>query len=861
MNAKGATETGTSLLPRHSSLIDASAIDQTVSIARGYRSIESRTALKRLGFADSQCNVPGLLIPIHGVGGEVVTYQYRPDLPRIRDGKPLKYETPAKTRMHLDVPPTALPWLADPNRPLFITEGARKADSAVSRGLCCVALLGVWNWRGTNELGGKLALADWDSVALNDRATYICFDSDVMEKEGVHLALVRLKGLLETRGARVRVIYLPCGDGGVKVGLDDYFASHVTVDSLLWLASDQVRTVANDADHASWQPYRATEHGLVWNRSTTNGPIDTPLSNFTARIVADVQEDDGAETRRSLRIEARLCGRPQGILLPAERFAGMNWTIEYLGAAAIVYPGFGIKDHARAAIQSLSTDIRHERVFAHLGWREIDGEWVYLHAGGGIGPAGGVESVNVSLPPALREYSLPAPPEGPALAESIQASLRVLEVAPPQVTVPLFASIFRAVLGTSDFTVQLTGPTGVGKTELAALVQQHYGAAMDARHLPASWSSTSNAVEGLAFAAKDAVLTVDDFSPVGSGMDIQRQNRDADRLIRAQGNNAGRQRMRPDGTLRPPKPPRGLLISTGEDIPSGHSLRARMITVHVGPSDVNFQRLTKCQSEARAGLFSAALAGFIRWLAPSYGDYLTNAHTAQEQSRNKNSRVGRHLRTSSTLGELLLGLRAFRQYAIDTGAISEIQAEQYRRDWDTALESIALEQHSLQQSGEPATRFVELLRASIAHGDSHIAAIDGAEPLNPAAWGWRSFIIGTGEFLRSEWRAQGKSVGWVDEVNLYLEPDAAYAAVQSFTRSIGETFTVSANTLRRRLRENGLLSSVDLARETLVIRRTIEGRQQNVLHLRMESLITLPNLDKPDIGQSEQHEYAPRKTG
>ncbi len=34
---------------------------------------------------------------------------------------------------------------------LFITEGARKADAAVSKSLCCVDLLGVWNWRRRSD--------------------------------------------------------------------------------------------------------------------------------------------------------------------------------------------------------------------------------------------------------------------------------------------------------------------------------------------------------------------------------------------------------------------------------------------------------------------------------------------------------------------------------------------------------------------------------------------------------------------------------------------------------------------------------------------------------------------------------------
>ena len=77
-------------------------------------------------------------------------------------------------------------------------------------------------------------------------------------------------------------------------------------------------------------------------------------------------------------------------------------------------------------------------------------------------------------------------------------------VAPETITYPLLAAVYRAVLGETDLAVHLAGPTGVGKSELAALAQQHHGAELDARHLPASWTSTGNSLEGLAFTAKDA---------------------------------------------------------------------------------------------------------------------------------------------------------------------------------------------------------------------------------------------------------------------------------------------------------------------------------------------------------------------
>jgi len=89
--------------------------------------------------------------------------------------------------------------VGDPSVPLFITEGIKKGDALVSQDLCAIALIGVWNWRGTNEYGGKTALPEWESVALNDREVYIIFDSDVMLKQEVHAALARLKAFLEVR--------------------------------------------------------------------------------------------------------------------------------------------------------------------------------------------------------------------------------------------------------------------------------------------------------------------------------------------------------------------------------------------------------------------------------------------------------------------------------------------------------------------------------------------------------------------------------------------------------------------------------------------------------------------------------------
>lgn len=217
---------GARLFPKHQKLLADSAISVDVARDRGYVTADTKAQLERYGFGTKQCNVPALVVPVWSVTGKIAFHQARPDNPRVTDaGKTVKYETPAKTRMVVDVHPHIRDRMGDPAVPLWITEGIRKADSAISHGLVCVALLGVNCWRGTNGSGGKTALPDWHDIALNDRQVFVCFDSDVMTKPAVSKALRTFKTWLEMRKANVQLVYLPDGPDGTKQGLDDYLAA------------------------------------------------------------------------------------------------------------------------------------------------------------------------------------------------------------------------------------------------------------------------------------------------------------------------------------------------------------------------------------------------------------------------------------------------------------------------------------------------------------------------------------------------------------------------------------------------------------------------------------------------------------
>jgi hypothetical protein len=231
---------GMGVFDQHQAKLKSSAITPAVARERGYVTADQKTQLERYGFSSAQRRVPALVIPLHDVFGEIAGYQIRPDQPRVLSGRTMKYESRLGQKMILDVPPRVHPHLGDPTRPLVATEGPLKADALVSAGLDTVALLGVWGWRGTNDDGGKVALAAWEQVALNHRQLYLAFDSDVMLKPQVYEAMSRFGAWLKLKGAQVAYVYLP-SNAGQKVGADDFLAAGNTATDLIALATSELR--------------------------------------------------------------------------------------------------------------------------------------------------------------------------------------------------------------------------------------------------------------------------------------------------------------------------------------------------------------------------------------------------------------------------------------------------------------------------------------------------------------------------------------------------------------------------------------------------------------------------------------------
>lgn len=537
------------------------------------------------------------------------------------------------------------------------------------------------------------------------------------------------------------------------------------------LSGDELRSIAQSVAKYPVNaeiPYRITAKGMEYDKPTREGSVPVRITNFTARIVADIIEDDGAETVRRFEIEGKMAGTSiVTSLLLAEKFTAMSWPVEVLGASAVVFPGYSGESHARAAIQLLSGSVPPKRVFGHTGWREIDSRWVYLPAGGGIDKEGVVQDAHVALTGALAGFVLPAPPVGADLAVSVRGLLRVISIGPRTTTFSVLAAVFRSVLGGADFSLFLMGPTGVLKSELAALAQRCFGAGLDARHLPGSWSSTANSLEDMAFRAKDAIFVVDDFKPSGDAIGDARMHQQADRLLRNQGNGAGRGRLKGDGTQRPARPPRGLILITGEDIPRGESLRARILIQEIADGDIDLGLLTHCQKDGDDGVYAAVTAAFCQWTAANLPQLRTEWKARAATLRAKFA--GGHKRQPNILADLQAAFEFFVQFIRETTGdtvLTATTADSLVAECKTALNEAGKAQSRFQKAAEPTSRFMELFSSAISSGRAHIASVDGDEPSNSGAWGWCREQVGDKTVVR----AYGDRVGWVEDDDLYLDP-------------------------------------------------------------------------------------------
>ena len=285
-NGEGAKRT---LHPHHLTDLRRSGLTEATIAALGFYSVTSDEAAAILGFDPCRdC----LAFPFPSRNGQKPFVRLKPDVPFVNaDGKPAKYLSPKGADNRLYLAPATRLVLGDAGKPLIVTEGEKKAAKADQDGFPCIGLTGVscWRQRPRDKQGEKIEdapgepIPDLDLVACSGRCVYLCFDSDVSQKVEVKRELWSLRCELVRRGAIVRVVYLPEGDNGAKVGLDDFLIAH---------GPEALRRLLDAAPALDW---------LQRVKEVAAKPDDSERDDSLRRLVADAKQNGDALTTERLR--------------------------------------------------------------------------------------------------------------------------------------------------------------------------------------------------------------------------------------------------------------------------------------------------------------------------------------------------------------------------------------------------------------------------------------------------------------------------------------------------------------------------------------------------------------------------------
>lgn len=577
---------------------------------------------------------------------------------------------------------------------------------------------------------------------------------------------------------------------------------------------------------------------------TPDGEDVLLLARFVPEVIAEVTRDDGAEVAKTLRIRVTLpTGQRAEVDVPAERLRwAREWTAQAVGAAAVITPMARDEAHVATAAQYIG-DYRwdSETVYAHTGWRDdLPGGHRFLTASGALGASGLDASVTVDLGnDRLNQYALPDPTtvEAGDLAAAVRASIELRAVAPAKVTVPMLAAAYRAPLPlVPETSVFVVGPSGSLKTALSAVVCQHFGRRFESKALPAEWKSTANSLEAIAYQLAGVLFVIDDYAPQASD-DPRKLGAAADRIFRGSANASARGRMRPDGTLRPAKPPRSQVLSTGEDVPPGESLRARLTITTVDAGAIDIDRLSDAQEHAAAGQYALAMAGYVRWIAerrdadPGYAD------TVRQQIIDRRAELaatGRHLRVPESAAGLLTAWRQWLEYAVDVQAVTADQAASVMAEVTEAIRQVSAEQTAHVVEMKVYRVYLSSLAAALAGGHAHLADQETRrEPAaDPIGWGWEPYPAGD----TTVWHPRGTCIGWVSsDGDVYLDGGPAFQVAREHAARSGLPLNTGKVTVHKRLHEAKCLVTDE---GHLQVLRRIAGKQTRVLHLASAETLT-----------------------
>jgi hypothetical protein len=665
---------------------------------------------------------------------------------------------------------------------IYHCEGEKDVDNLVALGLeATTSPMGAGNWRSEQALyyhGAKQV------VIIPDKdATGSVYARDVAADIFPHVGMVKI---LELSGERVKDTSDWLAAGGSADQLEK-----LVVATEPWISSPagigniecgEIRETLKNASAGQYTVIDGKFHRTVWvGKGDQAEERHIPLCNFIARVRQDILKDSGTAPERFLKIDGRLNGSVlPSVTIPDNQFDSMNWIRGKWGIKAQIERSIDkVERHINQAIIKSSGKVPEHTLYTHSGWRDVDGQMVYLTNGG----ATGRPDIEVELPSELSRYCLPLNVEGNP-KEAILKSLDLLDIGELKVTLPALIAPYLAVLNVfeeTNFTIWYQGDSGSFKSSLCALSLSHFGNFTE-KSLPTNWYGTKTELEKLAFHAKDIVFCIDDFAPPTGQAQKKQQNDTAEYILRQYANRQARVRSNPDMTSQRTYIPRGLLLTSGERLPdSGVSRAARMLPVVIGKDDLfrtnedkRTLRLTRAQENRK--FYPVAMVYYIQWIQNNWQAVDDKFHAYFKEYRISNIQdTDIHRRLIDSISMMQSGYHILLDFAVDMKALSQSTADDMLDiGWATLVDLLEYQNKKINIQ-KPGERFIEIIKNLLA-GGKYILRVKNES-------GWAMTTPAPGETF----------IGWDDvtEEVIYLNPAESYRAVFTYCSYTGDYFPSS----------------------------------------------------------------------
>lgn len=456
-------------------------------------------------------------------------------------------------------------------------------------------------------------------------------------------------------------------------------------------------------------------------------------------------------------------------------------------------------EYFKMFIAKLMKSIATTYEYTHIGWRFIQGKWIYLTGSSAIG-SNDPNLKGDKTKPLSFDLSL-------SKQTALVSSLEMLNISHNKSkTLPLFLymhlglmkTLFQSANIEPRFILWIYGLTNSLKTSVAKVFFNIF----NEQNISASFKDTAAALEPKAFDYKDSVLLLDDYHPTANPEDKRNMEKIAQFIIRIYGDNIPKSRATKDMKKAKEYPPRGLCAITGEDIITGESSMSRLIGIEICPNDYNSDVLSVFQNNPVP--YYTHIYYFIEWISNNANELLKFISDRFSTLRNLNKNKFSHRRYIDSFILFQITIEIFINYCKYCN--QNLDYNKLHSEWTCIIAGLLEEQEKIIIQENPVYMFVHAIHVLVSTGRYSLTDVNYKE------------------------KQASNFIGYYDNEYWYICPTNIYKIITTYWDNQKRPFTSGYRAILKALDEEKIIKT---SMEGSSLKRTlkIKGHKNNIRYI------------------------------